>query len=137
MSSQTKTAGKSKIAPNYVMKATCTKVLDGDTVILTVSPAFNVYHQGLHFRLKGINTPELKDANPKIRTLANKAKKFLTDAILGKEILLETIKTKSTGQKLDKYGRYLAIIYAVDAEGVQYCVNEVMVARGLAVPFME
>ena len=125
------------LTPNYVMKAVCTRVLDGDTVVLTVSPAFKVYHADLHFRLVGINTPELKDPDPKVRTAANKAKKFLSDSILGKDIMVKTVKTRSTGEKLDKYGRYLATIYITDAAGAQININQKMVELGLAIPFME
>lgn len=124
------------IEPNYVMKATVSRVVDGDTVVMDVSPAFRFLVQEYKFRLHGINTPELHDKDPTVRALANKAKDYVKAAIEGKNIFVQTFKTPRTSvDMIDSFGRYLAKIY-YDKNGTQICLNDELVDLGLAVVFM-
>jgi micrococcal nuclease len=78
-------------------------------------------------RLYGINTPELHSPVPEDRVKAQQAKSFLM-GFLGTKYL--TIKTEK--DKTEKYGRYLAVIFA-DADPV--AVNQKLLDAGLAVPY--
>jgi micrococcal nuclease len=104
----------------YNYKAVINKVIDGDTVNLTIDLGFHVYHTS-NCRLYGINTPELNAADPSVKTKALLAKNALMD-------LLPTGETVTiTSKVLDKYGRPLVIIYS----GLNI-VNALMIEKGLA-----
>ncbi|HLC56135.1 MAG TPA: thermonuclease family protein [Candidatus Nanoarchaeia archaeon] len=88
-------------------KLTVTKVIDGDTLVLS---------DDNHVRLIGINTPE------KNQFYYQEAKDKLTSLVEGKEISLVKDKTNN-----DKYGRLLRYVYLDDV-----FINEVMVEEGYA-----
>lgn len=121
------------VLPNYVMKATCVRVKDGDTAVFNVSPAFKFYWHEMDFRFYGINTPELKSKVPATAAKARKALEYVKAAIEGKEIMLQTIRNPSQEtEKIDKYGRYLAIVYYKNSAGLQVNLNEELIELGLA-----
>lgn len=126
------------VAPNYIMKAKVTRVLDGDTVVMEVSPAFHIHLRDYKFRLFGIDTPETDSKDPAEKKAGLASKKFTTDAVLGKEVLVESKRMARSGlEKVDSFGRYLAVIYYVDADGVQRNLNQELLEKGLAKVFME
>ncbi len=73
------------------------KVYDGDTVQLS---------DGRKIRLLGINTPEIEHSNQAEQEGGELAKKWLTEALIGKKVRLEFDQ-----EKRDKYQRYLAHIF--------------------------
>lgn len=96
------------------------KVVDGDTVDLRIDLGFSTFTD-MRVRLYGINAPEMntqagKDAKAFLLTLVHE----------GTVVTIRTIKDKQ-----EKYGRYLAIIYAEVGS-----VNTAMVDNGHAVPYM-
>lgn len=119
--------------PNYIMNCTCTRVVDGDTAVFDVSPGFNILMQGLIFRFNGINAPELKSKVKSTAALALKAKQFVIAAILGKDVQVQFTKNHGDQEKIDKYGRYLAVVWYVPATGGEKInLNLQMIALGLA-----
>lgn len=96
------------------------KVVDGDTVDLRIDLGFSI-HTDMRVRLYGINAPEMN-------TQAGKdARAFLLSMVAeGSTITVRTLKDRQ-----EKYGRYLAIIYAAVGS-----VNTAMVDNGHAVPYM-
>lgn len=86
------------------------KVIDGDTIELA---------GGQKVRLIGINAPE------KSMPCYNKAKNFLEKKVYGKKVLIEFDK-----EKTDRYGRWLAFIYA-DKKNI----NLELVKQGLSIAF--
>lgn len=99
-------------------KATLVKVVDGDTVKL------NYKGKVATFRLLLIDTPETKDPRKPVQKYGPEASAFTTKMMTNaKKIEVEFDK----GQKTDKYGRYLAYVYA---DGVM--VNNALVRDGLA-----
>lgn len=80
----------------YTYKAKVIKVIDGDTIDLTVDVGFSITIKE-RFRLYGINTPE--------DSLGIPAKEYLALLLreLNNEIIITTVKK-------EKYGRYLVII---------------------------
>jgi len=111
----------------YHYKATVNRVVDGDTVNLTIDLGFST-HWKSNCRLAGIDTPEIKGVDEATKAQGGKAKQFVLDKlipVLGKpaDVLI-----KST--HLDKYGRPVVILYYGD--NFEYNLNQELVDRGLA-----
>ena len=79
------------------------KVVDGDTVDLSIDLGFDVWHR-TRVRLIGIDTPE------KWHDYGKVVKQYVADCLEFKEIEI-------TSTKADKYGRYLVEIYLDGYEG--------------------
>lgn len=111
----------------YEYHATVTGVVDGDTVDLIVDLGFRTQFSN-RFRLFGINTPE---SYGKEATVEGQASKDRLKAILpvGTSVVVKTQRDKT-----EKYGRYLGILYLLDAKGepVATSVNDTLVAEGHA-----
>lgn len=79
------------------------KVVDGDTVDLSIDLGFDVWHR-TRVRLIGIDTPE------KWHDYGKVVKQYVADQLEFKQIEI-------TSTKADKYGRYLVEIYLDGCEG--------------------
>jgi endonuclease YncB( thermonuclease family) len=125
----------------YEYAAQVIRVVDGDTVHLSLTKSFSFdvdfgffikdtvvlqKSADLDFRLASINAPELHGAT----AAAGLASKNELIRLLG----LGTLRVV-TG-KADKYGRWLATIYVMQANGIELCVNDEMIKGGFAVPYM-
>lgn len=125
----------------YEYEGTVVRVIDGDTVILSLKKEFSLdIDFGFHikdtvhlhkeaiitFRLLGINTPEIVGAS--------KADGLKAKAELERLLSLGTIKVIS--EKADKYGRWLATLIVTDSTGIETNVNETLVKTGFAVIYM-
>ena len=99
---------------DYRYNAKNIRVVDGDTVEAEVDLGFRVFRKDI-FRLAGINAPERSKGQPAID--------FLTSALKTNNVVIES-------RKSEKYGRWLATIYA---DGVN--VNQALVDMGHAVPY--
>ena len=107
----------------YCYQATCIRVIDGDTVDLSIDIGFNI-HMEHRFRLSGIDTPEIfgvsKESEEYQRGIASKQR--LESLVMGQVLEIKTEKDRA-----DKYGRYLATILV---DGVDIC--QTLIAEGLA-----
>ena len=105
------------------------RVLDGDTIDVTIDPGFDLYKKE-RVRVAGIDTPEKRTRNLEEKALGidatNWIKERLNSAIAGEEDLV--IRTELVGG-MGKYGRLLGWLYIGDAE---LSVNEQMIAEGYA-----
>ena len=108
-------------------KATVDRVVDGDTIDVTLDLGFDISYRG-RIRFQGINAPEsrTRDAVEKQAGLA--AKRYVEDWVNGLEnrVIIQT--------SLDdrgKFGRILGRI--LNAEGE--CLNDEMVSLGHAKPY--
>lgn len=119
------------IAPNYIMKAVVRRVVDGDTIDVTVSPAFKI-KVDIRVRLFGIDTPELNDKDDSERNKAILAKSHVRNAIEGREVLVQTHKN---GEAVDSFGRYLADVYYTRSDGSVGFLNQELVELDLARAF--
>ena len=109
----------------YEYKAIIRRVVDGDTVDVTLDLGFNILYNS-RIRLLGINTPEsrTRDLEEKKRGLAAKERvKELCP--VGSTIMVETVKDCRC-----KFGRILGVLWANDVS-----VNELLVEEGHAVPY--
>jgi len=114
----------------YTYRAQVLHVVDGDTLDLMVSLGFDMHHK-TRFRLTGINAPE--SYGPTACAEGRAAKQFLTDLLpVGTTVVVKTSKDKK-----EKYGRFLAEVYLLDAKGevLPQAVNALMVEKGHAKPY--
>ena len=101
--------------PNYTYAAEVMVVHDGDTITCRVDLGFRLLKID-QFRLAGINAPELNAGG-------DKSKKWLTDQIMDKTVMLKVYKNP------EKFGRWLADVY-LDLSGKS--MNQQMIDLGLA-----
>lgn len=108
----------------YEYNARVLRVVDGDTVQLDVDLGFDI-RQRMTVRLYGINAPEMSTPGGK------PARDHLVGMLpTGATVRLETLKDRK-----EKYGRYLARIYA-ESPADMLDVNAKMIEDGHAVPYM-
>lgn len=120
------------IKQKFVYEAKVLSVHDGDTISVEIDLGFELKFTD-KIRFYGLNAPELKIRNDKNKLVENPAgtktleivKEFLP---IGSTIVVETIKDKK-----EKYGRYLANIYAM-RDDEQVNVNKFLLDYELAVP---
>ena len=105
------------------------KVLDGDTIDVTIDLGFDLYKKE-RVRVAGVDTPEKRTRDLEEKALGLDAtywlKKKLEDTISGEDEL--TIRTELVGG-MGKYGRLLGWLYIGDAE---LSLNELMINEGYA-----
>lgn len=107
----------------YTYTAMVVKVVDGDTLQLTIDLGFRMTYRA-NCRLNGLNTSELN----------SKVGDERLDAIRSKEFLEGNCPTgtlvKVISSKLDKYGRPLVELYNGDVH-----INQLMIQEGYAKPY--
>lgn len=112
------------MTPAYRYSAEVLRILDGDTIEVSLDLGFNL-RQRMLLRLYGLNAQELHDKNAAKRASAFEAKKFVDSHIGGKTVIAETVKPK------DKFGRYLCNVYLEDGK----CLNTLLLDAKLAQPW--
>lgn len=110
----------------YDYRAKVERVVDGDTVHLAVDLGCDTTLR-MTCRLMGINSPEMSTSEGQI------AKDYVIAWLeqFGGRVRVETVKDKK-----EKYGRYLAYLFAPDESGGYTgsgCLNDDLVAHGHAV----
>ena len=105
------------------------KVLDGDTIDVTIDLGFDLYKKE-RVRIAGVDTPEKRTRDLEEKVLGidatNWMKEHLEDTINGDDEL--TIRTELKGG-VGKYGRLLGWLYVGDEE---ISLNEQMISEGYA-----
>ncbi len=108
----------------YTYKAIVEKVVDGDTLKLTVDLGFTVYWKS-SCRFYGVNTPELKG---KDKDKALLAKEYVNTCVpIGTPVMIQS-------KVLDKYGRPLVDVFY--GEEFKNHLNKELIEKGFAIPFM-
>ena len=107
----------------YFYKCELERVIDGDTVDVTINLGFDVQLKKQRLRLHGIDTPESRTRNLAEKALGLAAKERLI------ELCGETLNIQSLGK--GKYGRILAIPYTLDDRNI--C--EMLIEEGHAVEY--
>ncbi len=109
----------------YTHKGKVVEVYDGDTITIEVDLGF--YTKVTEkFRLMYINAPEIR-GEQKPQGLISK--QWLVDKVLNKNIIVKTTKDRK-----EKYGRYLAEIFLLNDT---ISLNQQMINEGLAIPYMD
>jgi micrococcal nuclease len=130
----------------YQYNAIIRKVVDGDTIEIDIDLGLSSWVHSEKIRLYGIDTPEVygvKKGSPEWE-LGNKSSEFVKQTLKeNDEVIIETIKDKK-----EKYGRYLALIFIkIDQSilsgltdirnvGEYYCLNDILIGKGLAKKYM-
>lgn len=119
---------------NYSYPAEIIRVIDGDTIdarltLADIDVGFDIHliqYHTIKLRLAGINAPEKNTVEGKT------AKTYLTSMLPpGTKCVISTVKDKR-----EKYGRYLAWVFVPQGETYR-CVNDALLADGMAVKFMD
>jgi endonuclease YncB( thermonuclease family) len=99
-------------------------IYDGDTLKVNIPNFPPICGRGISIRIKGIDAPEVKSKDKKIRELALKAKKLVSKKLSNaKEIVLRNIER----------GKYFRIIADVFVDGKNLA--EILLEKGLAKPY--
>lgn len=105
------------------------KVYDGDTItIATRMPGSDTMYR-FSVRLAGIDCPEIRSHSASEKTVAQLAKQFVTEQVMGEIVSLKNV-------EMEKYGRLLAQVWYYEPftlEGL--CLNEELCKQRLAVPY--
>ena len=107
----------------FVYNAILERVVDVDTIDVTLDLGFNVKLHKQRCRLAGIDTPESRTRDLAEKALGKKASARLS------ELCGEKLKIKSLGK--GKYGRILAIPYTEEGEDI--C--QILIKEGHAVEY--
>jgi|TARA_R100001163_G_C4930750_1_gene106790 micrococcal nuclease len=109
----------------YEYNCTIDRVVDGDTVDVTIDLGFKIFHKA-RVRMYGIDTPEsrTRDLDEKARGILSKS--FLQDALVQSNKVI--IKTQKDAK--GKFGRILGELYVNDIN-----INQLMVDKYLAVAY--
>lgn len=104
----------------YEYKGIVTKVVDGDTLQISVDVGFRLRIDE-RFRILGINAPDRGEEGYK------ESKEFLEELILNKEVIVKTYKA-------DGFRRWLAYVEFDDGNEI-LDVGSLMLVRGLATAY--
>ena len=110
-----------EIPTPYVYRAEVLSVYDGDSITVVLDLGLGLGAK-VKCRLLGIDTPEIRTKSAVEKKAGYKARDRLRDLILGKSVLLHSVK------KPDKYGRLLVKVWT-EENGF---VNGVLLDEGLA-----
>jgi len=111
----------------YTYEAVVNKIIDGDTIDVTIDLGFKLKWKS-HCRFYGINTPELKSKDVDVRLKALEAKQYVMDKlVLGGTILIKS-------RSLDAFGRALSEIYY--GPNFEFHINQELLDLNLAIPFV-
>jgi micrococcal nuclease len=108
----------------YEYAAKIDRVVDGDTVDVTLDLGFSIRYQA-RVRLLGINAPESRTRDKAEKALGLAAKDYVIDWCEAQEV----IKIQTSLDKRGKFGRVLGRVVG-DEDG---CLNDVLVDEGHAV----
>jgi len=111
---------------NYIRKAKCINVVDGDTIDVDIDLGFYTTIRQ-RFRLLRVNTPEIY-GEEKLKGLISKS--FTQTKLLNKEIVFQSTKT-------DSFKRWLAEVWYIDENGNQVNISDELLANHLAEPYMD
>ena len=117
----------------YNYNATCTRVVDGDTVDAMIDLGFGV-HVKKRIRLAGIDTPESRTRDKQEKILGLAAKDRLKSMLDGANNVFELESTE-----LGKFGRVLGRLHIDKLDGkdliTKTCINDCLVKEGYATEY--
>lgn len=112
----------------YTYNAKIIRVVDGDTVVLDIDLGFHTWKRGEHVRLLGIDTPEIRGVSDEEKVRGRAAKAFVEDLV--EQCAYDCQVVVETKTPRDKYGRYLANIIFVQADGKTVNLTSELITAG-------
>jgi len=111
----------------YTYRAVVTRVIDGDTIKLSISLGFNVWVHDQSIRLSGVFAPETRSGSVEERASGAKVRDFVSSLLkMDKAVIVKTEKDST-----DKYGRYLGTIW-IDGESLNEKILKFMTDNGIS-----
>ena len=102
-----------------------TRVYDGDTITVDLSCRTKIFCKNIGIRIRGIDTPEIRDKRPHIKKKAYKARDYVRNRIKSaKHMELRNLSR----------GKYFRVIAEVWLDG--YNLGEEMIDKGLAKAYL-
>ena len=117
----------------YEYRASCLRVVDGDTVDLRVDMGFHMAAT-LRFRLLGVDAPELFRGKGD-KAQAHAAKLFVEQVLMKDTMASGPWPLRIQTQKADSFGRWLATIWIQHPGGPERELGAMLMEEGLAVPY--
>jgi micrococcal nuclease len=108
----------------YIYRANVIDVHDADTITADVDLGFYMWLHKQQFQLHGINAPEIEGLE---KLEGERARDFLRGKILGKQVIIQSIRSKDEEEQREKYGEFLAIVWL---DGVN--LNDLLIKEGYA-----
>ena len=108
----------------YIYRANVIEVYDGDSIAADLDLGFYVWLHKQEFRLYGIKAPDVTGAE---KTAGEKAREFLRNKILGKQVIIQSILNPRKEEHKERAGEFLAIVWL---DGVN--LNNLMIEEGYA-----
>jgi len=115
----------------YEYKCTVLRVVDGDTIDVMVDLGFETWVKK-RVRLFGIDCPETRTRDRKEKKAGLKAKDF-TEKMIVEFNNQCRIKSKGIG----KFGRIIGEVFFDKSSEEIYCLNDMLLDNGHAVPYLE
>lgn len=112
---------------NFTYSAIVSKVIDGDTLDVTIDLGFRIVTVQ-RLRLLRLDAPDMKDPDEERRSKAIAAKELIERVVKDKTVTIQTAKS-------DMFGRYLAEVYVV-SDGQQISLNQMLLDQKLVEPFI-
>lgn len=113
-------------------RARCTRVVDGDTIDVTVDLGFHL-SATMRLRLWGIDTAEMNAKDDALRKQAQEAKDFVGVMVLSPAGSTEWPIKIETLKDTDSFGRWLAKVWYLDTtKGFEVLLNDELIIAGLA-----
>lgn len=106
-----------KVYNDTITDFSIVRVRDGDTFIINIENIPDVFGKEISVRIRGIDTPELKDKRPEIKEKALKARDVLEELLSKGNITLYNI-----GR--DKYFRLLASVKVGEIDVATYMIQK-------------
>ena len=117
----------------YEYSATVIRVLDGDSLLLQIDLGLDISHK-IKVRLARINAPEthgvLKESEEYKKGIAST--RFVEDFV---KLTNNNVRIVTVKDRTEKYGRYLAEIYASEGPFKDKNLNEEMLTFGFATEY--
>lgn len=113
----------------YHYRAEVQAVYDGDTCTLNIDLGLGIWQHQEKIRLARINAPELRGDE---RPAGLLARDFVRAILMPNDEVGHEVWIKTEKDKKGKYGRYIAEIWAPDANGNVININDALVNAGHA-----
>ena len=114
----------------FVYNAILERVIDGDTIDVTLDLGFSCFLHKQRVRLAGIDTPESRTRNLEEKALGLASKARLKELLKGQKVKIETSK-----EGKGKFGRILADVIVCNKDGTEINCNKQLIEEGHARPY--